>query len=192
MFRIYFSILNSKNMKALLFSAATLIAIITFSSCKKTTASSPYYVKATINGVNVVYNGLAQAVNIEQGTLYIYGYNSDAITTADGITLRITKQGQGLADSVSIGTYTDTANHDYGITNRTWNPYTATITSQQFGTDYVNVVIDDTASATPFTCIVTAINDSSISGTFSGIVHYGFNSNSPFETITNGSFYVPF
>ncbi|HTB51496.1 MAG TPA: hypothetical protein VK718_01885 [Ferruginibacter sp.] len=199
-------------MKYLPLTIAVFISLVMFSSCAKPTntettiydtvvlhdtpsTNSPYYIKATINGINVTYNGYTAAVNVNVGGLVLYGYNNDAINTTDGITLRIDNSASGGNIPVGIGTYTDTANHNYGITNHTWNPYTATMTSQQFGTDYVTVVFDDTITgATPFTAIITAINDSSVSGTFSGAVYYGFSPGAPLETetITNGSFYVPF
>ena len=107
-------------MKALLFSTVTLIGIITFSSCKKTTASSPYYVKATINGVNVVYTGYTAAINSNDG-ISVYGYNNNAINTADGITLNYTYQPSNLFSGISA----NQSGVEYGL----YSSITSTITA---------------------------------------------------------------
>jgi hypothetical protein len=187
--------LQSNNMKINLL--IMMIVAISLTACKKNSTtpstpitSSPYYAKANINGTNVLYSNYVGAVNKASGLLYIYGYSGDAIATTDGITLIIHNSGNGTDNQpIVIGNYTDTANFQNGLYNY-WNPYSASITLQQSGTDYANSNQTDYDNSTPFTCIITAIDSSSVSGTFSGILYYEFGSTT--KTITNGSFYVSF
>jgi hypothetical protein len=182
-------------MKTILF--IIMMAAISLTACKKSSSSassSAFYIKATINGTNVVYNNYTGAINKSVGSLTINGYNSDAITTADGISLAINIDDTAYYNDIPVaaGVYTDTANYLRGIYNYL-NPYNANITLQQAGTAYVNEFVFDTASATPFTCTITAIDSASVSGTFSGIVYYGDDPQTSIaKTITNGSFHVPF
>jgi len=180
----------------------SLIVIIGLASCKKSSTSpspgstsSVYYIKATINGTDVVYNNYTGAINKNVGSLVINGFSSDATATTDGISLAVYIDDTTYYNVVPVttGTYTDTADYQRGQYNYI-NPNNASITLQQSGTAYVNEFAFDTAaSATPFTCTITAIDSVSVSGTFSGKVYYGNDPRTSIaKTITNGSFYVPF
>ena len=170
-------------MKLFLLITVVFVSLVTMtSSCTKetttvvnvsTTNDSAYYVKATINGVNVVYNGYTAAL-YRTSQLDVYGYTSSA-NAADGIDLDF----QCAAAYFPMGIYTDTS---------ATNPYhSVTIYFQQSGIQYY----DFHSPTTPgIFATITAINDSSVTGTFSAIVSY-YN-NTRIDAITNGSFHVPF
>ena len=174
----------------------TILITMGFIACKKSDpspdspASSAYYITATINGTNVTYSNYTGAVNRAVGFLNIYGYNSNAINTADGISLMVNNVGINTNFPIIIGAYTDTNNIYRSNINNYWNPYSAGLTLQQSGTDYENDGAMDDTTLNPFTCVITAIDSVSVSGTFSGSVYVGFGSTG--ETITNGSFKIPF
>jgi hypothetical protein len=166
-------------MKHYLLTIVILITIIAFSSCKKSSSSSPYYMKATINGTNVTYNGYTAALKTSGGQLDVYGANNSA-STSDGIHFEFFNR--PVVDSVPVsdpqvvpGIYTDS--YFPGIVGAIPVVY---VSLQQSGTAY--------GGTSPFTVTITSINESSVSGTFSGTAVY----NSTIETVTNGSFYVPF
>jgi hypothetical protein len=183
--------------KIILFS---VLISLSFVSCKKSSTSpdnlttSAYFVKATVNGSNIVYTNYTGAVNKNVGLLNINGYNSDATATTDGISLTVYINDTSYYNNlpINVGTYTDTANYLRNLYNY-WNPNNASITLQEDGTDYVNEFALDTSSSSPFVCTITVIDSVSISGTFSGKVYYGNNPQTAVaKIITNGSFYVPF
>jgi hypothetical protein len=186
-------------MKYSLLTIVAFFSIVTFSSCKKSSATSPYYVKATINGVNVVYTGYTGALKV-QNVLRVNGFNSTAINTADGININF---GGEYSNTIPvIGIYTDTADnisdiYKYYATDTSanytteyyyGNSFSMDIYTQQAGMQYSNAF----NNANPFVATITAINSTSVSGTFSGTVYYGSAAPNLSETITNGSFYVPF
>jgi hypothetical protein len=155
---------------------------------------SPYYVKATINGTNIVYKGFTQAINRYIGFLSING-NNNSDTSSDGI--QIYFQNSNSPDyaptsytPIITGTYTDTATQNI---DGYWNPYIAYLNLQLKGTLYSSIPhLDNT---TPFIGTITTLSNSSISGTFSGKAYYADDDNSinaDTAVITNGSFYVPF
>ena len=177
-----------------------MLITIGFVSCKKSSTSpdnpttSAYFIKASVNGSNIVYNNYTGAINKNVGLLNINGYNSDAIATTDGISLTAYINDTSYYNNlpISVGIYTDTANYLRNLYNY-WNPNNASITLQLDGTDYVNEFALDTSSSTPLICTITAIDSVSVSGTFSGKVYYGNNPQTAVaKIITNGSFYVPF
>jgi hypothetical protein len=186
-----------KLMKYFLLTIVAFISILTFSSCKKTSSSSPFYIKATINGKNVVYNGYTGAVRTNLGMLTFYGYKSNA-ANADGIQIYIQDTG-----TIGIGSYSDSAfNTGFGVTSYP-TIYPATIQLQLLGTDYLNApYLFPNPTPNSFVCTISAINSSSISGTFSTSttkVYYSYYGDYGIPwpegdsiTITNGSFYVPF
>jgi hypothetical protein len=186
-------------MKLFLLLIVVSVSLVTASSCTKdittvvydttTNYSTPYYVRATVNGTNVVYKNFTQVTSLSPGYLEIYGYNSDAVTTSDGIDIIIYYQvnnhsGNDTAQAV-VGTYTDTSGY---LAPR----YTAAMGLRQAGLDYVNIVSIDDTSSDPLTCILTTFNSTYVSGTFSGTLYYGVTPTSASKVITNGSFYVPF
>ncbi|HXL56281.1 MAG TPA: hypothetical protein VN958_08500 [Chitinophagaceae bacterium] len=164
--------------------------IVFFTACTKDRPTSNYYVKATINGTDVEYSNYTAAIYKTVGLLYIYGFNSAAIDSDDGIHLIVYHNASGSDQPVIVGTYIDTANVFRSPSNIYWNPFTASMSLQQSGISYINMVSMDTTSLTPFTCNITGIDSSSVSGTFSGNVYF-IGSNASIK-ITNGSFYVPF
>ena len=186
-------------MKYFLLTIAAFISILTFSSCKKNSSSSPYYFKATINGKNVVYNCYTGAVRNAIGMLTFYGYNSNA-GNADGIQIYIQDSG-----AIGVGSYSDSSfNTGFFPTSYSYPTiYPATIQLQLLGTDYINApYLFPNPIPNSFVCTITAINSSSISGTFSTSttkVYYSYYGDygvpwtgGDSMTISNGSFYVPF
>jgi hypothetical protein len=184
-------------MKYFLFTIVAFISILTFSSCKKTSHSSPYYVKATINGKTVIYSGYTGAVKTNLGMLTFYGYTSNS-ANSDDIQIYIQN-----TDAIGIGSYSDSAfNTSYGVTSYP-TPYPSTIQLQLSGTDYLNApYLFPNPIPNSFVCTINAIDSSSVSGTFSTsgtkvyYARYGdYGTSGPAGdsvTITNGSFYVPF
>ena len=88
-------------MKSIIFIA--MIAIIGCFACTKSStspnspdppSSSPYYVKATINGTNVDYSNYTGALKPNPASLYVFGYNSNA-ANADGISISFSLIGVG-------------------------------------------------------------------------------------------------
>ena len=173
----------------------TMTIAIFFMSCTKEerpVSPSIYYVKATINGTEIEYNNYTAAVYRDLGLLNVYGFNSNVINSDDGITLNIFNDGSINGNQpIVIGTYSDTANISISSINKYWNPYKASMVFQQSGIDYTNFGIRDPGFITPFTCNITAVDNISVSGTFSGNLYFGYTS-TILKTITNGSFKVPF
>lgn len=173
------------------------IAAIGFISCKKSSSSSSaYYMKATVNGNNVQYNGYTGALNEAAGTTKIFGFTSNA-ANADGITIIIQLLKDNNNANVTAGVYTDTANvNDPQIPPDSANNFhgsyfntnEANIYVQLMGNQYVSNGVADAANSTPFTCTITAIDSKSVSGTFSGVGYYSTGA----VIVTNGSFNVSF
>jgi hypothetical protein len=210
-----------KRMKFSLLTIAVFISLVMFSSCAKDTtgvivhedsiflkdtivlhdtpSNTPYYVKATINGVDYTYKGYTAALQTIN-YLNIYGANNNS-SASDGITLFL-RFLDGNSDTspnpiIPAGTYTDTSgyyNSTYAGDASDLDPYDGSIYLQQLGIQYQDIpyISAHVLQATPpFICTITAISDSSVSGTFSGTAYFNNNNTSP-KLITNGSFYVPF
>ena len=199
------------------------ISLVMFSSCAKDTtgvivnqdtvifkdtivlhdtpSNTPYYVKATVNGVNYTYKGYTAALQTIN-SLNINGANSNA-STSDGIVI-VLRTLSGVYPNryppinYPTGVYSDTAgyyNNSQPLALNNDDLTDGSIYLQQLGVQYQDIpyisespyVLQPTP---PFICTITAINDSSVSGTFSGAVYY-YNNTVP-KIITNGSFYVPF
>lgn len=183
-------------MKYLSLTIALFINLLIFSSCKKISSSptntppattdSSYYVKATVNGVNVTYKGYTKALydlpvgnngdpNVYYGgATFVYGLN-DSSNLSDGVELIFLYP----TTHPSITSYSDTAS----------NSYVVNIHFQRLGILYADSTTS-LPSSSHLCATITAVDSSSISGTFSGTVYYN-NGSAYIDTITNGSFYVP-
>jgi hypothetical protein len=182
-----------------------MIAAMGVTACSKSSnssnanTSSNYYVKATIDGINVSYANYTGALNQNYATMNVFGYTSYA-ANADGINILFQLLRDNNNTNIAVGIYTDTANY-----NPTDNPnelpdsankYTisyfntneANLFLQRSGSQYISNGVMNAANSTPFTCTITAINNQSVSGTFSGTVYFG----SVAKKVTNGSFNVAF
>jgi hypothetical protein len=199
-------------MKYFLLTIAVFITLVTFSSCAKDTtgvivnqdtvvlkdtiilhdtpSSTPYYVTATFNGVNTTYKGYTKALQT-YNYLGIYGANNSS-SSSDGISIELRYEPYSTVYHNIIlpaATYTDTSG---GLTNPTHEDlYYGEFYLQQDGIQYEDMPFLGGGSMLEFTCNVTSITDSTISGTFSGTAYYSNNVTNHI-TITNGSFYVPF
>ena len=177
-----------------------LIAAMGITACSKSSnSSSNYYVKATIDGKNVSYTNYTGALNQNYATMNLFGYASTA-ANADGINILIQLLRDNNNTNITTGIYTDTANYNptdnpnelpdsannYSISY--FNTNEANLFLQQSGSQYISNGVMNAANLTPFTCTITAINNQSVSGTFSGTVYFG----SVAKKVTNGSFHVAF
>jgi hypothetical protein len=129
----------------------------------------------------------------------LFGYASSA-SNADGVNIVFQLLRDNNNTLIGAGVYTDTANYNpdddpntpLDSSNNYTSPYfntnEANLYLQQSGTQYMSNGIMNVASSTPFTCTITAIDNLTVSGTFSGRVYYG----TAIKTVTNGSFYVAF
>jgi hypothetical protein len=166
-----------------------MIGVIGLMACTKTNnspnstdppdpPSSKYYIKATVNGINVSYTNYTGALNVGPQTAYqldVYAYDSNTLN-ADGIRLTFTNISNGnWGLGAGVGVYTDTTN----------NGISGNLTMQLSGVDYQ--VVNDSTS-TPIICTITAIDSATVTGTFHGTVYY----NTTAKAVTNGSFYVAF
>jgi hypothetical protein len=142
--------------------------------------SSPYYVKATVNGSNVSFTNYTAAVDNYGGSVTILGHNNTDYDNSDGVTLELFYSTSSSSPSNTLpiaGTYNLTSS---------WTPFQV---FQAFVTDSGRFYDAITSSPTlDFHCTITTINSTYVSGTFYGTV---YSEHTP-ETITNGSFYVPF
>ncbi|UAY53433.1 hypothetical protein [Ferruginibacter albus] len=169
-----------------------ILGIIGFTSCTKDNPPSPYYIKATIDGKNVVYNGYVAATRSSTQSIQIYGHENESTVSSDGIDLQLSHTGYPnlpTVGNIDTGIFTDTAN--LGNVNPAlknfWNPDHALISVIYEG----NMLNNKYASTlVPFICTITHIDNATVSGTFSGVVTFSGSNN--YKTITNGSFYVPF
>jgi len=142
-----------------------------------------YYIKATVNGTNIICNFATSAVRAGDDVVYLFA--NDTTDNFFGMTIEYLDNPAGI---VTLGVYTDTASQ-FIATRGVYNPYIVRLNYTHHNWNYTTVSTNDTATgSTPFICNVTTINDSVILGTFSGRV-YLFDS---VENITNGSFYLSF
>jgi hypothetical protein len=182
-----------------------LIAVMSLMACSKSSnssnanTSSNYYVKATIDGTNVSYTNYTGALNQNYATMNVFGYTSNA-TNADGINILFQLLRDNNNTNITVGIYSDTANYspmdnpnelpdstnNFSISY--FNTNEANLFLQQAGSQYISNGVMNAANSTPFTCTITAINNQSVSGTFSGTAYFG----SIIKKVTNGSFHVAF
>ncbi len=186
----------------------TLLAIIAamgVTACSKSSnsssanTSSNYYMKATIDGINVTYTNYTGALNQNYATMNVFGYSSNA-ANADGINILFQLLRDNNNTNITVGIYTDTANYSptdnpnelpdsaNNYTVSYFNTNEANLSMQQSGSQYISNGVMDAANSTPFTCTITAINNQFVSGTFSGTVYFGTIA----KKVTNGSFNVAF
>ena len=188
-------------MRILLIAITIFIGSAMLFSCKKETItntkviydtlgapaakSSPYYIKATVDGKDIMYTNtftFPSYINSNRST-----YNLDAYDTTTGSTdyiIILVANTESPYVPLTTGVYTDTANiiASMGF----YNPNLAYMDLIQYNKDFSNrPYVDSAAGAGAFTCTITTINDSVIRGTFSG-KQYIFDS---VKTVTNGSFY---
>jgi hypothetical protein len=152
--------------------------------------STPYYIKATIDGVAIV-----DTINVAATMQAVVGlnisasnssaYNSDNII----LTFKYLDSGNNV-NFIGTGIYTDTASNFF-ISTQT-NPYGVYMQMELLGKEYQNIPGYGLPLPPLFTATITQINDSTVRGTFSGEVQYGYSGATPSKVITNGSFYVPF
>jgi hypothetical protein len=174
-----------------------MVTAIGFVSCKKSSSSNPtYYMEATVNGNTVKYNGYTGAVNEAPGMTKIYGFTSNA-ANSDGITILIQVLKDSNNTATPAGTYTDTANvNDPQIPPDSANNFhggyfntnEANIYVQLMGNQYVSNGVADASAGTPFTCTITAIDNKSVTGTFSGFGYYSTSA----VAVMSGTFHVSF
>jgi hypothetical protein len=139
-------------------------------------ASSIYYVKLSINGANVEYRYNTSADYTNPNVLLIGGKGNLPTAFPDQIQIELFS-GAGQP-AVGLGVYAINT-----------SPNLAFITVWQSGRGYSDIPYQNDNSLLPSSCTITAIDNVSISGTFSGTLYFG---NAAPLTITNGSFNVPF
>ena len=161
-----------------------LVSAVLFLSCKKNSSSpvdpppSPYFIKATIDGVDYDFKDFTGAATNSQGQLTLYAADSDYVGYPDEITLYLNHNQASAV--ITPGVYTDTS-----------NVYTFDLQLLQSGINYRNSNEFDVANSNPVVCTISYIDSVLLSGTFSGIVYY-YPTSTIYKTITNGSFTVPF
>lgn len=150
-------------------------------SCKKSGSSGSYYIKATVNGIPKTFSTLAKAS--KQDTLgatvfYILGATNPSDT--ESVDLEISNSPSGKP--IVAGAYSQLDYTDFAVFGA--HAFKTTI----FGAGYVS------HPANPFRITISSITGNTVSGTFSGDFYdlsTGLiQSNTPFETFTNGEFRV--
>jgi len=157
--------------KILLFA---IVAIVGFAACKKSSSSNSYYIKATINGISYNYNGqvYSNPLSTVTGNYYVVLLADSSSSNNSGTGFEMDLYGNNVAP----GTYSNKTTSSNGV-QFTWNTFDSSYTSA------------DTSAVPTITCIVTIVNSTYISGTFSGTLYNADSSVT--KTITNGSFCVP-
>ena len=159
------------------------------SSCKKSSSgggASTYYIKASMDGVAKTFNVGAMAVKFSSSgitSLSIVGSVSSA-ANLEGINIGINNSPS--SKPIVAGTYSETSTTDFA-TGAVYNPGSATIV---YGAGIYP------SPTNPLTVIITAIDNNTVKGTFSGDFYYENTSTAQIgpakKTFTNGSFYVKF
>ena len=144
----------------------------------KDTTLSPYYVKATINGTNVSFTNYTAAAASYGGGIVILGHNNPDYLNSDGVTLDLYYSVNGSSTTNGLPPV-----GDYSLGTGDFQLFQAFVTDS--GRIYSAIASSPTLD---FHCTITTINSTYVSGTFYGTAYSG---ETP-ETITNGSFYVPF
>lgn len=178
----------------------SLLLISAAISCKKDTISpdpneSPYYIKATINGVPTTYNAYATAYlgDLSNEVWYLRGFTGNPDTSAHNFTREVQK---GLSDYMQLlvgfpnGYPTLGIYPSNGWSTQNWSDlhiykYVNTFLEPTF-TDYRCVPTWDSTSSI---IQVTLVNDSLIQGTFSGMV-WRIDDSTFHYKVENGSFYL--
>src|SRR6266567_2035641 len=111
---------KSNNMKIIIL-VITIVGFYTACTKDPSRPTSNYYIRATINGTDVEYSNYTAAIYKTVGLLYIYGFNSAAINSDDGMLLTVYHNDAGSDQPVAIGTYVDTANAFRTPSNIYWN-----------------------------------------------------------------------
>lgn len=176
-------------MKKHLFFAALLLGA--FISCKKNNSgsSASYHVTATVNGKAETFNVNDVATKVSLGGATYISITGFVTSSPTGETLSLGLSNNAGGPAIKAGTYADTSTR-YEVTGI----YQSSITQQYLAGS--NVFINAQGGGTPltnhFVLVVTAIDSSSIKGTFSGDYFIAGSPGSDKKTITNGDFYVKF
>jgi hypothetical protein len=179
--------------------AMGVMACTKSSNASNANTSSTYFVKATIDGTDISYTNYTGALNQNYATMNVFGYTGNA-ANADGINILFQLLRDNNNTNISVGIYTDTANYSptdnpndlpdsaNNYTASYFNTNEANLSPQQSGSQYLSNGVMNAAYSTPFTCTITAIDNQSVTGTFSGTVYFG----SVVKKVTNGSVHVAF
>ena len=172
--------------------ALSFLLLCFFLSCKKNNSGSDsgsYHVTANLDGSAKTFNLSPAATTITNG-----GYTSIAVV---GIASATTKETMGVSITNSpggkpivAGTYTDTTANfavavTYGLNTTTTTYFGATNVTQAaiiFGHPVVNHI----------KIVITAIDASTVKGTFSGDLFLSGDPTAAKKTVTSGDFYAKF
>jgi len=171
-----------------IFTLSLCLAIISI-SCKKSGSggsTSSYYMKATIDGTAKTFNVDALGQKFTSGGVTFIGASGNVTTPTSSLEgMGITINNSPSQKPIVAGTYSETASPDFAA-GAVYNPGSATIV---YGTGLY-------PTTNPLKIIITAIDNSTIKGTFSGDFYYSNSSTQQIgptkKTVTNGEFYVKF
>ena len=158
-------------------------------ACKKGNSGSGYHLTATVDGKNETFNVNAMATHPYGGIGQI-GIGGLATSSPTGEAVQIQLQTHSGGPAIKVGTYTDTTTQ-YELAGIYWvdnyHAYGAGTSMYQ-----INLRLGSAPIVNHFKLVVTAIDSSSIKGTFSGDYYSGGSTDSARKTVTNGDFYLPF
>jgi len=163
-------------MKKLIFFAVCVVFVLF--ACNKSGVKPQINVSATIDGVDENFNTTDSLRYSNTPTVYSASISATNGTsaTADKMELMVNNPTQ-----ITTGTYTLT---------KPWNPpfEPLIIYSTDGGSNYANDYVVDYTGNHPAEITITSVSNTSIQGTFSGVLVVAAGTSGATKTITNGKF----
>ena len=174
--------------KTLLFSALLVCAFV---SCKKNNSASSggnYHFTATIDGKAQTFNVSPLAVRVTNSGVSLIGIEgfTSASSTTQVLAVSWTNNPPNSA-AFTVGTYSDTASK-YAIGGN-YNP--STTEAYVSGSGIESGATTNIPFANRLKIVITAVDSTTVRGTFSGVFYLNGDLTQAKKTITDGDFYVP-
>jgi hypothetical protein len=157
-------------------------------ACKKGNSGGSFHVTATINGKNETFNvsAVATRLTIAGATHISIGGLATSTPTGEAVQMQLASHPGGPA--IKVGTYTDTTTQ-YDLVGIYWvdvyHGYLAGTSIYQGSLGGASAPVTN-----HFKLVITAMDSSSIKGSFSGDYYAAGSTDSAKKTVTNGDFYV--